>query len=132
MAETNRLEAKRKEKGQKKKKIYIGIGAVIAVILVCFIIHASIMAGRTTYSSEDEMISAVAGTYTHYEVTTCERMYVTSDTVTLWFPNLGEDFANSFEIESWNPSNGTISMNGDTIIVTNTGDLKYASWIYEK
>lgn len=131
--EASRQEAIRKEKEEKKKKIYIGIGTVIALIIAYFIINVSIMAGRTTYSSEAEMKSAVAGTYTYYDGYKAKnQLKISGNTMIKRWVSLGSDFDMDLSIKSWNPSKGTFEVSIGTITVTNTGDLKYDGNIYEK
>ena len=132
--EANRQEAKRKEKEKKKRRIRIGIGAVVAMALAYFIVHVSTLAGRTTYASESEMKSAVAGTYTCYDGNKARyQLKVTRrDTVIKRWINLGKDYDLSFDVSSWNPANGTFKTSLGTIIVTSDGNLKYDGNIYEK
>ena len=102
--------------------------------LVYFIIHVSTLAGRTTYASEAEMKSTVAGTYTCYDGYKARyQLKVTRrDTVIMRWVNLGKDSDLSFDVSSWNPANGTFKTSLGTITVTNDGNLKFDGDIYEK
>lgn len=106
----------------------------MAVVLACFTIHASIMDGRTIYSSEAEMKSAVAGIYTCYDGYKAKhQLKISGDTVTMRWVSLGSDLDMDLVVESWNPGNGTFQISlGTKIAVTNTGDLQYDGDIYVK
>ncbi len=91
------------------------------------------MSGRTTYTSEAEMKTAVEGTYTHYEGYKAKyQLNVSGDTVTERWVNLGSDYDMELNIKSWNPSKGTFEVSTGTVTVTSNGDLKYDGDTYEK
>ena len=124
---------------QRKRKILIAIGAVVAVIALGFIInYISILGSRTVFSSEEEMKAYVQGRFA------AER-YVEfdfdGDDVTLIYYNLShydleyaerwgcDDYGDSVyedKVEKWDYRRGVIKCKWmDDIIVDKDGDLVY-------
>ena len=65
---------------QKRRKILIGVGAVVAVVVIGFLInYISILGSRKTFSSEEEMRAAMQGRFV-YDM--YEDFYFEGDTVT--------------------------------------------------
>lgn len=125
-------------KARRKRNIFIGICVVVGIILAYWIYHASVMAGRTTYSSAEEMKSALQGTYTYYydgysgRTANCQ-LKIQGDTVTLTWRSSPDDSIDS-TVKEWNYKNGTFSTFQD-YIVTNTGDIKESGssgYLFEK
>ena len=123
----------RENKERKRRNIKIGIGVIVAIVLAILIGHAAVMAGRTTYASEAEMKDALEGTYTVYDGYKAEyQLHVDGNTVTERWCTLGSDFDMDLEIKKWNPSKGTFEISLGTLVVTNTGDIKYDGKLYKK
>ncbi|WP_434311245.1 FxLYD domain-containing protein [Hominifimenecus sp. rT4P-3] len=130
--ERAKQEAKEKEKAEKSRNIKIGIGVVVTIILTIFIGRAVVLAGRTTYSSEAEMKSALQGRYTYYDDSgrASRQIVIDGDTaIYKWSYSDSADMKTS--IEKWDYKNGKIHTFED-LIVTNKGYLKDGSDIYEK
>ena len=124
-------EAKEKEKAARNKNIKIGIGVIIGIILAVFIGRAVILSGRSTYSSESEMRSALQGTYTYYNASgkASRQIVIDGDTATYkWSYSGSTDMDSSI---TWDYKNGKIHTFED-LIVTNQGYLKDGSDIYKK
>ena len=130
--EKTRKEAKEKEKAARSRNIKIGIVAITGIILATFIGHAVIMSGRSTYSSESEMRSALQGTYTYYDDDdgkASKQIVIEGDTaIYKWSFSGSEDLESSI---TWDYKNGKIHTFED-LIVTNQGDLKDGSDIFKK
>jgi hypothetical protein len=129
--EKARQEAKEKEKATRSRNIKIGIGVVIGIVLAIFIGRAAVLSGRTTYSSEAEMKSALQGTYTYYNASgkASRQIVIDGDTaIYKWSYSGSTDMDSSI---TWDYKNGKIHTFED-LIVTNQGYLKDGSDIYEK
>lgn len=115
-------------------KIIIGImvGTVIGIILAVLIGYSIMMSGRTTYSSEDEMKSALQGTYTYYNSfgKASRQIVISGDNVTYKWNYSGSIDLNS-TVNEWNYKKGTIKT-FETLIVTKEGYLKDGEDIYKK
>lgn len=130
--EKAKQEAKEKEKAARCRNIKIGIGVIVGIILAILIGHAAVMSGRTTYSSEDEMKSALQGTYTYYNASgkASRQIVIDGDTATYkWSFSGSSDMEMS--ITKWNYKNGKIHTFED-LIITSQGYLKDGSDIYKK
>ena len=71
---------------QKRKKIFIALGALVAIVVLGFAInYLSILGSRTVFHSEEEMRAAVQGRFaTDY----FEDIYFEGDDVTLTYYNM--------------------------------------------
>lgn len=126
-----RQEAKEKEKAVKGRNIKIGLGVIIGIVLAILIGHTIVMSGRTTYSSEAEMKSALQGTYTYYNAYGDARrqIVINGDKATYKYSYIDSDIETT--ITKWDYKNGNIHTFED-LIVTNKGDLKIDNDIYKK
>ncbi len=130
-AEEQQKAEKVKAQEEKKKKIVKGIGALCALLFIVLIINSIILSGRTTYSSEEAMRTALQGTWTHYG----------SSGKGLWQiiiegDGLGQiwDAGQSYNLRdiTWNPSRGTFSVGGMKYIVTSSGQIKEDGYTYRR
>ncbi|WP_027438088.1 FxLYD domain-containing protein [Lachnospira multipara] len=124
-----------KKKVETRKKLLITIiGVAMLVLLVGSIIYANIMSSRIMFASAEKMKNEVTGIYTVY--TNYNPQYIMSiheDTVTVrQFDSSGKSYDKRYTIDAWNPNKGTIIIDDDTIIVTNTGDIQYGGYLYKK
>lgn len=129
-AEQKERDAIQKAKESKTKKIKIAIGAVAAILVLILIIYAIVMGGRSTYSSESEMRTALQGTYTYYNDsgTATRQIVISGDTATYKW-KYGSDMETT--IREWNYKNGTIHT-FETLVVTSEGHLKDGGDVYKK
>ena len=130
--ETELRECQQKEKENKKKKIIYAISAVVAIVIAFLIGHAVVLSGRTTYSSSDEMMAAVAGTYTRYNDITgnasCQLIIADNKVTIVW----GMDREMENEVKEWNYKEGTFTTFEKYIVLSN-GDIKDDDGdVYEK
>lgn len=128
--EKARQEAKEKEKAARSKNIKIGIGVIVGIVLAIIIGHAAVLSGRTTYSSEAEMKSALQGTYTYYNASgkASRQIVINGDSATYKW-SYGSDMDST--VTKWDYKNGKIHTFED-LIVTSQGYLKDGSDIYKK
>lgn len=121
------------ERERKKKNILIALGSIATIAILVLIIRASILVGRSTFSSEAEMKAAVKGTYTCYEAYESEyQLKFDGDTYTKRWIILGSDSDLESEVYEWNYRNGTMKIVGGTAVVKSNGDIKYDGDLYEK
>lgn len=119
-----------KQKNAKKRNVKIGISLIIAIIFAIIIGNAVVMSGRSTFSSADEMRSAMQGTYTYYsDYGSASRQIVISGDKATYKWSFGTDMEN--DIDEWNYKRGTFST-FETLVVTNQGYIKDGNDIYIK
>lgn len=130
--EKARWKAKEKERLVRRRNIKIGISVIVCVFLAIFIGRAVVLSGRTTYSSEAEMKSALQGTYTYYNSSgkADRQILIDGDKATYKWSYRDSDDMESF-IRKWDYKNGKIRTFED-LIVTDRGYLKDGKIIYEK
>lgn len=132
LQEKEKLEKDKREKELKKRNTYIGIGAIVGLILAIFIGHSIVMSGRTVYSSEDEMKTALQGIYTLYESGEAKRQIVIQgDSAIYKWLRLGDDHDIDSSIGSWNYKSGTFRT-FEQVTVTSNGDLKTDDGVFER
>lgn len=118
-----------REKDKKRNIIKFSIIGTIAFVFLCLIINASILGGRTTYSSVEEMKEDLQGTYTYYRSGKASRQIVISGNKAIYKWSTGDDMDTN--IDEWNYKRGIIHTFED-IVVTKNGDLKKDGEIFEK
>ena len=134
-AEAKRAEQKerdtlQKAKEIKAKKIKIAVGAIAGVLVLILIIYATVMGGRSTYSSESEMKTALQGTYTYYDDNgKAARQIVISGDTAIYKWRYSDDMETT--IREWNYKNGTIHT-FETLIITSDGNIKDGGDLYKK
>lgn len=101
----------RKRKANRKKGIIVVVAAIVGFLLIQYMAHAITLSKRTTYSSEEEMRTALQGTYTYYYTygnnrTPGKSITINGDTATYSWPSLDETM--EIEIREWNYKEGTI------------------------
>lgn len=122
-----KAEAEKKANVAKKKRnIIIGIAVMVCIALAYPVGNIIIMSGRTTYSSEEEMKEAVQGLYTYYDDSYGPRykIKIVEDSITQRWVNLGSDYDMDYDIISWNPKEGTITVSLGDYIVLRNGNIK--------
>ena len=124
-------EAKAKEKAKRSKDIKISVGFILGIIATSFIVYAVTISSRTTYSSEEEMKSALQGTYTFYDASgkASRQIVIEGDTATYIYLYSSDE--SEIEIRKWDYKQGVIHTFED-LIVTNEGYLKHGNDIYKK
>lgn len=128
--EQAKQEAILKEKNAKKRNVKIGISIIIAIIFAIIIGNAVVMSGRSTFSSADEMRSAMQGTYTYYsDYGSASRQIVISGDKATYKWSYGNDMETT--IDEWNYKRGTFST-FETLVVTNQGYIKDGNDVYKK
>ncbi len=133
--EQRRIEAEKKaeEKKQNKKKkmLLLAIASVVALLLMLLIGRTIFLSGRSTYSSEDEMMEALQGRYTYYDASgeATQQIIISDNKVIHKYKYTDIDF--DFEIKKWGYRNGTIHT-FEKLIVTDEGDIKDGDRVYEK
>lgn len=122
-----------KEKEVKKRNIKIGISAVIAVLFIVFIINAAVISDRSTFSSADEMKSAMQGTYTYYNDSgkAYKQIIISGDKVTYKYNLRGNINEIESDIKEWNYRFGTFTT-FETLVVTNNGNIEDDGCIFTK
>ena len=101
------------------------IGAILAVIIG----YSMIMAGRMTFSSEEEMKATLQGTYTYYEGYEAQKqIQIKGNKLRYIYKYINDNFWVDID---WEPEKGVIHTFED-IVVTNNGDLKVDGQVYEK
>lgn len=129
--ELDRIALKEKEAADKKRHLQIAIGVIVATFIIIILSYAVVMSGRTTYSSEDEMRTALQGTYTYYDDSGKIKRYlvIKNNTATLVYPSINETLDS--DVKEWEYKKGRFHTFEDWI-VTNTGDLKNGDDVYKK
>lgn len=120
-----------RERDKKRNIIRFSIIGAIAFVFLCIIINASILGGRTTYSSLDEMKEDLQGTYTYYSSGKASRQIVISGDKAIykWSGSDIDDIET--DIREWNYKRGIIHTFED-LVITKNGDLKDGEDMYEK
>ena len=131
---------------QKRKKIFIALGALVAVVVLGFAInYLSILGSRTVFHSEEEMRAAVQGRFaTDY----FEDIYFEGDDVTLTYYNMShydreyaerygydeyDDSVYEDKVEKWDYRRGVIKFHWmSEIYVDRDGNLVYYSQVFKK
>lgn len=125
--ENNRVFADEKRRKRKILKISISsiIGVIICGILAFYINDSMILASRTIFNSEYEMIEKVQGVYTHYSLNEpTQQININRDgSCTLLFLSDGSE--RDFNIVEWNYSRGSMSIHGDSedLIINSNGEI---------
>ena len=124
---------------QKRRKILIGVGAVVAVVVIGFLInYISILGSRKTFSSEEEMRAAMQGRFV-YDM--YEDFYFEGDTVTKTYYSISHydrEFAEEYgydehgdsvyedTVVEWDYRRGVIKCKWmEDIIVNKDGTISY-------
>ena len=129
-AEQKEKEDIQKEKERKKRNAKIGVGVVAGLIVLILMIYGIVMAGRSTYSSESEMRTALQGTYTYYNDNgKATRQIVISGDTAIYKWSTGSDMETT--IREWNYKSGTIHT-FETLVITKDGYIKDGGDIYKK
>lgn len=131
---------------QKRKKIFIALGALVAVVVLGFAInYLSILGSRTVFHSEEEMRAAVQGRFaTDY----FEDIYFEGDDVTLTYYNMShydreyaerygydeyDDSVYEDKVEKWDYRRGVIKFHWmSEMYVDRDGNLVYYSQVFKK
>ena len=131
---------------QKRKKIFIALGALVAVAVLGFAInYLSILGSRTVFHSEEEMRAAVQGRFaTDY----FEDIYFEGDDVTLTYYNMShydreyaerygydeyDDSVYEDKVEKWDYRRGVIKFHWmSEMYVDRDGNLVYYSQVFKK
>ena len=116
------------------KGIIVVFAAIVGILLIRYTAHAITLSKRTTYSSEEEMKTALQGTYTYYLTYGNSKrpgrsITINGDTATYSFPSL--DSTLESEIREWNYKEGTIRIFKE-LVITSEGNLKDGEDVYEK
>lgn len=131
---------------QKRKKLFIALGSVAAVVVIGFAIYyLSILGSRTVFKSEEEMRSAIQG---RFASSMYEDFYFEGDDVTLTYYSVSHydrDYAESYgyeeyddsvyedKVEKWDYRTGTIKFRWmSDVYVDRNGDLVYYSQVFKK
>lgn len=136
--ELDRIALKEKEAADKKRHLQIAIGVIVAVFIIVILSYAVVMSGRTTYSSEDAMKTAIQGvTYTRYNDSgkAREQIEINGDSLTSKLVNLAggiPDMPFKYDIVKWDYRSGKICTYTSEYIVTSNGDLKHGDDIYKR
>lgn len=135
--EADRLERARKEevaknKAAKGKTIKLAVGIIAVLVVALFVGHAVLMSSRTTYSSEEEMRSALQGSYYHYDTVGNPNIQIVISGNEATYKWVGEGTSDDIHSDiEWNYKNGKIHTFED-LIVTKDGDLKRKNMTFEK
>ena len=131
---------------QKRKKIFIALGALVAIVVLGFAInYLSILGSRTVFHSEEEMRAAVQGRFaTDY----FEDIYFEGDDVTLTYYNMShydreyaerygydeyDDSVYEDKVEKWDYRRGVIKFHWmSEMYVDRDGNLVYYSQVFKK
>lgn len=119
------------KRARRQKRFAIAGVAVALVALLALSAPALLTIGRSTYSSADEMKSAVQGEYTYYSPSTGQalrQIAVSGDTVVYRWANLDDV---ETEVREWGYEDGTIET-FETLIVTSEGDIKSDGDVYQR
>lgn len=124
----------RKRKANRKKGIIVVVAAIVGFLLIQYMAHAITLSKRTTYSSEEEMRTALQGTYTYYYTygnnrTPGKSITINGDTATYSWLSLDETMES--EIREWNYKEGTIRT-FEELVITSEGNLKDGEDVYER
>ena len=124
----------KKRKANMKKSIIVIFVAIVGILLIRYMAHAITLSKRTTYSSEEEMKTALQGTYTYYltygnSKRAGRSITINGDTATYNFPSL--DRTIEIEIREWNYKEGTIRTVKE-LVITREGNLKDGEDVYER
>ena len=129
-AEQKEKEAIQKEEDRKERNLKIGVGVVAGLIVLILMIYGIVMAGRSTYSSESEMRTALQGTYTYYNDNgKATRQIVISGDTAIYKWSTGSDMETT--IREWNYKSGTI-YTFETLVITKDGYIKDGEDVYKK
>lgn len=118
--------AVQREKDKKQNIIKFSIIGTIAFIFLCLIINASILGGRVTYDSVEEMRDAMQGTWTHDGLW---QIKINGDKGAQIFER--DDFEYERDIE-WHPKRGYFIFGGDKFVVKSSRRLQEGNYDYEK
>lgn len=138
LEEENRKIEQEKEAKKRKANMIKGIivvfAAIVGILLIRYTAHAITLSKRTTYSSEEEMKTALQGTYTSYFTygnSKSPRCSITinGNELTYSWPSL-DDTVES-EIREWNYKEGTIRIFRE-LVITSEGDIKDGDDVYER
>ena len=108
------------------KGIIVIFAAIVGILLIRYTAHAITLSKRTTYSSEEEMKTALQGTYTSYFTYGNSKSPRCSITIngnefTYSWPSLDNTIEG--EIREWNYKEGTIRT-FEELVITSEGNLK--------
>ena len=102
-------------------------GMIIAVILLVFLIYKSVMSTRMTFDSEEEMRESLQGTWTCYDsgYDSDKEIIIDDD----WGEITSDEYHYSFNV-TWNPSKGTFESHRDKFIAKKNGTIKVSGDVY--
>lgn len=117
--------AKEKAIAYRKKKIGLGIVVAIVIVLICLISNSIKMSKRETYTSIDSMKSEMQGKWTHYSDDyglgrDALWQYVIDGDKAYKIYYSDDEMDYGYDIK-WNPSNGTFTIGGNTVVVEKGG-----------
>lgn len=131
-------QAKEKAKADRNKKIGIFVAVAVIIAFICIIANSITMSKREIYSSEDSMRSAMQGKWTHYSENygfgrTAMWQYVIDGDKAYQIFNSDDELDYGYDI-NWNPSKGTFTIGGKTIVVEKGGRSfrEGSNEVYEK
>ena len=135
--ENSKIEQEKEAKKRKAnmiKGIIVVFAVIVGILLIRYTAHAITLSKRTTYSSEEEMKTALQGTYTYYLTYGNSKrpgrsITINGDTATYSFPSL--DSTVESEIREWNYKEGTIRT-VEELVITSEGNLKDGEDVYER
>ncbi len=116
------------------KGIIVVFAAIVGILLIRYTAHTITLSKRTTYSSEEEMKTALQGTYTSYFTYGNSKSPRCSITIngnefTYSWPSLDNTIEG--EIREWNYKEGTIRT-FEELVITSEGNLKDGEDVYER
>ena len=97
---------------QKRSTILIWAAVIFALLIVCLITDRSNLAERTLYSSQEEMQSALQGTFASYTSRGERKTWNIHDDTAI--QTYGDGVSFSYTITKWHPHRGALTLTLDT------------------
>ena len=97
---------------QKRSTILVWAAAIFALILVCLLTDRNSLAERTLYSSQEEMQSALQGTFVSYTSREERKTWYIHDDTAIQTYEDGVSF--SYTVTKWHPHRGALTLTLDT------------------
>lgn len=115
----------------KQLLISLAVGLIL-IIVFTYAVYRNQMSKMLTFDTVEEMQDTLEGVYTYYNVQgdPLKQLNISEDIVTERFCDL-ENFDFSWNVESWDPTKGTIQTDGFEIVFNTNGTFEYQGDIYE-
>lgn len=119
------------QRSLKQLLISLAVGLIL-IIVFTYAVYRNQMSKMLTFDTVEEMQDTLEGVYTYYNVQgdPLKQLNISEDIVTERFCDL-ENFDFSWNVESWDPTKGTIQTDGFEIVFNTNGTFEYQGDIYE-